>query len=640
MKRFALTIFLGAFLLFQVQPILGKYIVPWFGGSMSVWTTCMLFFQLMLLGGYVYAHVLSTRLARGRQIAVHLTLVGGSLLMLPISPSGEFWRADATEAPTAAILMLLLAQIGLPYLILSSTGPLLQSWFKQAHPERSPYRLYALSNAGSLLALISYPFLVESHLTLQTQGWVWAACYLAFAVACGAAGWRTSRSNSTPAAVEERPAAPPQPTQLALWTALAAVGSILLLSTTSKLCEDVATTPLLWVLPLAIYLTTFVICFDHDRWYDRRIFGPVLGLAVAVQVVVHRAFHPFPVATQAALFGATLFVSCMVCHGELVRSRPAARHLTTFYLTIALGGALGGVFTALVAPLLFVDFWEYQIGLIGVATLLLACLYRERDPEQAQRRWVWGSSYVALVGLGIALAWHVVGQRDAFVENSRNFYGVLRVQLVRDEWGNPMAELVHGQTTHGTQFYEPDRKHWPTTYYGHEGGIGVTVAALRELKATSEAPGLRIGVIGLGVGTMAALSEPGDYLRFYEINPEVERLARTHFSFLADAQAEIDVVIGDARITMQRELERGEEQAFDLLVVDAFNSDSIPLHLLTAEALAMYEQHLVAETGVLGVPYLQPAPGSGSRLARSRARERQRTPPPVLSSREGARGDL
>ncbi len=600
MTPFALTIPLSAFLLFLVQPVLGRYLVPRFGGGAGVWTACMLFFQVVLLGGYGYAHLLAARLAWRRQAMLHGALLLASLAFLPLAPAAAAARPGQGGSPTLAILLLLLTQVGLPYLLLSATGPLLQTWFCAAFPDRSPYRLYALSNAGSLLALLCYPLALESSFTLHQQGVAWSAGYGLFALACGAAAWRTAKLRAPAALVEAgAAAASPRPALVCFWLLLAAAGSVTLLATTNRLCQDLAAMPLLWVLPLALYLLTFIVCFERDRWYDRRLYVPLLLLGAAAATALREVGYGAPLWLQCGTCLVALLAACMVCHGELARSRPGPRHLTLFYLVLAGGGAVGGALTAVVAPAFFSDYWEYEVGLLGSCLLAFVAILRTRRADRAPwRRWALAAGYAAFLGLVTTNGVQAVDRHRAHVDSARSFYGVLHVQRVRDAFDRPVAELLHGGITHGLQFLDPDRRRWPTSYYGRDSGIGITV---HELAAGSgpDRRRLRIGVIGLGTGTIAALAGPGDHVRFYEINPDVERVARQHFSFLADTAARVDVVLGDARLVLEDELRRGAPQGFDVLAIDAFNSDAIPVHLLTREAFRAYEQHLADDCSVL-----------------------------------------
>lgn len=688
---YALTIFTGAFLLFLVQPLIGKYILPWFGGSPGVWTTCLLFFQTLLLGGYAYAHLTSAYLRPRTQALVHLALLGLSLAWIPIAPDAG-WKPLTGDAPTGRILLLLTACLGLPYLVLSATGPLIQRWFNLARPGVSPYRLYALSNAGSLLALLGYPFAVEPLLGREAQSWAWSGGLAVFAVLCGACAWQIRRlpeseavpaSPPTPsptdpaAAALAEPAAPdnPQPSDgnsaaaapgasaVFFWIALPAVASLLLVAITNKMSTDVAVTPFLWVLPLALYLLTFILCFDHPRWYHRGLFSALFAASCAVSWHLIEEGPSAPLGLQVIGYAVTLFVACMVCHGELYRLKPPPRHLTRFYLCISAGGALGGVTVALLAPRIFNDYHELPLGLWALAYFVgvLALLGRSRslaagsfagtlavvlllpalrvEPDGTVAGWFEGwfgqirafatGHWKELLGvavLGFASlreGWRPVGRQfdrrmaayplfmsillgvifilqasshtHSALEAVRNFYGALKVREYNRDLGEEhYYTLSHGVTTHGLQFSSGLRAVLPISYYGPTSGVG------RIVDEITGHPGRHIGVVGLGTGSMAAYAVPGDRLRFYEINSEVVRLAYERFTYLDGTAGRVQIVAGDARLTMEAELRRGEPQNFDLLVLDAFSSDAIPIHLLTAEAFSTYLQH-VRPDGVIAV---------------------------------------
>lgn len=601
MALYAVTIFLGAFLLFQVQPIVARYILPWYGGSPAVWTTCMLFFQLLLMGGYLYAHLVRTYLNPRRQPLVHAGLLLLALTLLPITPD-ESWKPVDGGNPTWQIVTLLLATVGLPYLVVATSSPLLQHWFSRTEPGRSPYRLFALSNAGSLLGLVTYPFLLEPLLPTGMQTRVWSATFGVYVLVCGVCAirvFRLSAPTTEPASVDA--VSDPVPTRdRVLWLLLAACGSLMLLATTSQMTQDVAVVPFLWVLPLGLYLITFIVCFDHERWYDRRVWSPVLGLALAAVIYMLRS-DDLTLVQQMVVYGVMVFASCMICHGELVKLKPATTHLTSFYLTVAGGGALGGIFASLVAPAIFNGFWEYQVGLVGTCVLLAVCsdLHRPDGRLSLVRNMAWGGGISALV---FSFATATQDDQDALIAATRNFYGVLRVYDTDiGEGPRPvlLRSLFHGAILHGSQLLA-ERRREPLTYYGDDSGVALAIELhpRREPETPASTPGLRIGVIGLGTGTVAALSHPEDTVRFYEINPEVERLANEYFFYLRDTRATTEVVLGDGRISMERELREQGSQQFDVLVLDAFSGDAIPIHLLTVEAAALYWQHL-RDDGVL-----------------------------------------
>ena len=616
MLVFGLTIFVGAFLLFLVQPLIAKFILPWFGGGPAVWTTCMLFFQMLLLGGYVYAHLSTRRLAPRRQVILHVILIASALLLLPITP-GDQWKPPDGATPTWRILLLLTSCLGLPYFVLSSTGPLMQAWVSRAYAGVAPYRLYALSNLGSLLALAGYPFLVEPNFSRLAQAGGWSlglGGFALLAVWCGAIVWRRAGNVPMPQGLQECGANEPgaeSPLPGAagksrwLWFALPACGSVLLLAVTNKICQDIAVIPFLWVLPLSLYLLSFIVSFDSPRWYWRPFWLPalVLALGATLWMMVGSTIHLpdivllspirwlFLQASLLSMFNmigiylGTLFVCCMVCHGEVYRLRPVANKLTGYYLMIAAGGAFGGLFVALLAPMLFKNYFELHVGLFGIALLAAVVMFvDEKSPLHGGRPvWGWGAIILASIGLGAGLYHNAAKSVADTVVVSRSFYGVLKVSESRME--DPMAHeltLEHGGTQHGLQFVSLKKRRWPTTYYTSASGIA------RAMEHFPRKQNRRVGVVGLGVGTMAAWGKAGDYFRFYEINEQVQFLARNRFWYLGDSPAKIEIVLGDARLSMERE----PDQRFDILVLDAFSSDAIPVHLLTREAFEIYLRHL------------------------------------------------
>jgi hypothetical protein len=607
---FAVTIFISAFLLFQVQPVIARYILPWYGGSTGVWTTCILFFQVGLLLGYSYAYLLRKYLGTRQQVAVHLSLLLITLLFLPITPS-EALKPVGGGDPLTGIIFLLLATVGVPYMMVSSTGPLLQHWYHQHFRDRSPYRLYALSNVGSLLALVSYPFLVEPEFSLQTQTLAWSSGYVVFVLVCAWCGCvliKDLSARELTGAVSARPVKRTGLIDPLLWLAYAATGSILLLATTNKITQDIAVVPFLWVVPLALYLVTFIIAFDSPRWYNRYFWLPAFFVSLPLVTTLLAQDHAdtgWSATYVIMTYTGAMFVACMVCHGEMTRIKPDPAHLTFFYLMVALGGAIGGIFVSLVAPLVFNGFWEFH--LIWVLVTVLSGIAVFRHPGRARPaflRWalvgVWGYA-------GVVLSMSLMENIDLHHENAmterRNFYGVLRVYGYEPGSYDESRELYHGIINHGLQFMHPKRRSRPTSYYGRYSGIGFVMEnPLRSADKAGNNPaqGLKVGVIGLGVGTLAAYARPGDNFRIYEINPEVESLAREYFTFLEDAAAPVDVILGDGRISLETELKENGPQGFDVLVLDAFSGDAIPAHLLTREAFELYWQHLKAD-GILAV---------------------------------------
>ena len=589
-SAYALTILLSAFLLFQLQPILGRMVLPWFGGSAAVWTICMLFFQALLLLGYLYAHTVVIWFSANAQRWIHLSLIGVSVTMLPLA-AGVHWKPVDGGDPTWRILGLLACSAGLPYFVLSSTSPLLQAWFARERSAGLPYRLFALSNLGSMVALLTYPGLVEPNLSLREQSLAWSGGYAAFATACALISWRAGRASSRIARAEWPHSTPRLRTWLA-WIALAFCPSALLLAITTHLTQNVAPIPLLWVVPLALYLLSFILCFEGARWYRRALWMPLFGLALAAMTgALLDNGRLLGLAAMISLFCAGLFAVAMVCHGELAARKPDASALTQFYLMIAFGGMLGGVFVGYLAPRMFDGYYELQIGLL-VSVAAVWWVLRDDPtawPNRGNVRLRRGSLVLLALTLVAALVYRPVAvARDSRIM-ARNFYGVLRTKDVIAQ-GSVRRTLHHGRIIHGMQLIDDARRRWPTTYYAPGSGIGL---AMRETQSGS---GRRIGVIGLGTGTLAAYARSGDYFAFYEIDPNVIELAWREFSYLADSAAKIAVNVGDARLVLDRQ----PLQRFDVLVVDAFSGDAIPMHLLTREAFALYARHLTQD-GVLAV---------------------------------------
>jgi len=670
-NRIAVTVFIGAFLLFQVQLVVGKYLLPWFGGTPSVWTACLLFFQVLLLGGYSYSHFVAMRLATPKQRNLHAGLLVFSILVLfflsfvwpsPITP-GSAWKPQPDGNPTVLILRFLLASVGLPFFLLSSTGPLLQHWFSQRNPGVSPYRLYSLSNLGSLLGLVCYPFLVEPNLHLRTQAWVWSFSYLIFVGLCvsvapwGAAILTSAARPSELSAEETSP--PPTRSRQVFWVSLAACGSAILLAVTNVVSQEVAVSPFLWVFPLCLYLITFILCFEYPRLYRRGLLQLFFFLTAAGTCAMRLRSAVAPLIPELLLFFSVMFACCMVVHGEIACTKPHPRYLTRFYLCISLGGAIGGIFVSIVAPLIFHGLWEFPITLLatgglvllgvrwdseswwfrslpwvplvlcavvlcliplagpafgwksisvmplwywilaGAVTIGAGVLYRiaSRQPEQSLGRFIMrGSALAALGVIALGFFWEAKERLSDTVARSRNFYGVLAVVKDTSPAGDFLFLRDH-MTDHGMQYTDPALARVPAGYYGTNSGISML---LRDQPARP----IRVGVIGRGIGTLAAYSRPGDYFRFYEINPDVIRLAQgsgAYFTFLRDSPGAVEVVLGDARLSLEREAARGEAQKFDVLVLDAFSGDAVPVHLLTREAFSLYRAHLSSEDSIIAV---------------------------------------
>jgi spermidine synthase len=576
------TIFLSAFLLFLIEPLFAKLILPWFGGSAAVWTTCMVFFQFALLAGYLYAFGIARYLSARAQRMVHTALLASALLLLPLIPA----QTNPGEHPVAKLLAILATVLGLPFFLLATTGPLLQVW----SPKRSPYRLYALSNAGSLLALVAYPLLIEPNVPTRTQDIAWSIAFAIFAVLCALSAWTTQTGPIQSTAAPAR--------SIATWFALATAGSMLLLSTTNQLTQNVAAVPFLWVLPLIVYLLTFILCFESDRWYRRGPYSRMLifGFAIVAYTIYDIQLSvPIYIAVPVMLFG--LFAGCMFCHGELAALKPEKQHLASFYVAIAAGGAAGALLVGLAAPAIFSGIYELAISMLVVSVLALWL------GTQWSVRLLW--SVATATTIAVIAAQAIAYHRNARVV-TRDFYGSLRVVESKGT-----RRLYHGTIEHGSQALN---RNDPTTYYGPDSGIGLA------LRLCCTGP-KRVGIVGLGAGTLAAYGRTGDTFRYYEIDPEVIRIAQSQFTYLSKSAAKIDTVVGDARLSLAAE----PPQRYNVLAIDAFSGDAIPVHLLTREAFELYRRHL-APGGILAIhisnQYLDLAPvvaslAPGARLVES-----------------------
>ncbi len=616
---FALTMAWSALLLFQIQPMLGKVLLPLLGGAPAVWITCLFFFQSALLCGYLYAHLLVRFVSLRRQWLIHLFLLLLACLVLPVTAHSSSLTREI-DRPTLKILHVLTRSVGMPFVLLSATAPLLQHWW-QTRYRTTPYHLYAASNAGSLVGLWIYPLLVEPRFTLASQGQSWSWGYFIFTLAILALGraiwmaWQPAWASVNPIRDRENSIANVTPDarvdaiHVVLWIAYSLCGSVMLLATSNLLCQDIASVPFLWILPLTVYLLSFIGCFLIERIYHRGL-GMVawfLSLLVIVWMLTAGLRVYRQLSLQAAGFLFVLATVCWICHGELYRIRPAARSLTLYFLAISLGGVIGSATVTFLAPLLFSGYYEFYLAMAACLLLVLAGWRLEvvtASRPDLRLRYALRLATVSLLTFGfVALMWYAAemsGQgrpasnaKRATLAAGRNFYGVLRV--VQNDLRDPSrarVSLLHGSTTHGFQFLEESKRALPTAYFGRRSGIGVAIQAMQKQRPNTPS---RWGVIGLGTGTLAAYARDGDTIRFYEINPLVVEYAEEHFGFLRDARTRgvrVEVVVGDARAELQRELDSGDRQNFDLLVMDAFSGDSVPMHLLTREAMTLYWQHV------------------------------------------------
>lgn len=605
---FGSAILASAFLLFVVQPMVGKRILPWFGGAAGVWILCLAFYQTTLFVGYAYAHLL-TRFAPPRgQFLIHLVVSLAAISVMPALP-GDSWRPSGAVNPRSDILLMLTANVALPFMLLASTGPLVQTWFARRFPGRSPYPLYAVSNIGAFAALLAYPFILEPWFTLSATSLIWTSAFIATVVvilACARLAWRAGiDAEKGPGKVSEFDERLTRRSDVFLWVGLSACAVLLLMGITNTLCLDIASVPFLWVLPLATYLLSFILCFAAERFYRPVAYSlPTViafALTLGASTAKDRLGWPIPdlldsVFVQVPSYCALLFGACMLLHGELYTRRPAPHSLTLFYLCLSAGGALGGLFVGLAAPVLFNDYYELRLGLwLSLALFMASRLLRGHagDWKMLNRKTRLAAPVVLLIAA--VLLWPARIQAPGQIYKERNFYGVLRVTETGDGRAR-QRRLASGSTLHGLQFLNEGDRRLPTTYYGRATGIGMLLGS-REGERS-----MRMGLIGLGVGTLASYGREGDALRYYEIDPGVVRIARDSqlFSFLSQSRAEVEIVLGDARLAIADEADRNEEQAFHLLVIDAFSSNAIPVHLLTVEAFRHYLAAM-SPSGVLAV---------------------------------------
>jgi hypothetical protein len=574
---FGITIFISAFLLFQVQPMIAKMILPWFGGAAAVWITCMLFFQVALLAGYIYAHLLINRLKPQSQILAHGAMLCVSLCLLPVTPGQEL-RVMKDVDPLLHLLIILATSVGLPYFLLSTTSPLLQSWYASTYKKALPYRLFALSNLASLLGLLAYPFFIEPNFTLGAQSESWSAAYTVFAAACFIASLTAlkqarRRKTVAPAKIEkpDEKAAPPAAGDKVMWLLLSACASVLLLATTNYLTQNIASIPFLWIVPLALYLFTFTLCFDRSGWYRRQWYVWIAaGFIAAMSYAVVEWGQNYSMMVTIPLFSLGMFMLCMFCHGELASRKPSPKYLTGFYLSLSMGGAVGGALIGIVAPRVLTGPFELPLSLIVCASLLFAVNFRQRTLVR-----------LACIAIIAVTVWSAGSYIRSFTGSAeflaRDFYGGLKVAVYDKGKQSEHRALIHGVVSHGIQFTDPRLRNGHYSYYAESSGIGM---ALNNLQ-----PGPRqVGILGLGVGALASYARPGDTFRFYEIAPLVEKVARQQFSYLADCRGKVDVITGDGRLSIEQE----PDSKFDILIMDAFSSDSIPTHLVTLEALRLY----------------------------------------------------
>ncbi|WP_394753030.1 spermidine synthase [Crenothrix sp.] len=632
---FALTLFTSASLMFVIQPMFGKILLPLLGGSPAVWNTCMVFYQTILFLGYFYAHVLSTRFSQHQQILIHIVVIVVSFLALPLGLPDN--AVPPTEGnPAFWLFWILLLAIGLPFFVVSTTGPLIQKWFASVghHTSHDPYFLYVASNIGSLLALLSYPFLLEPNIGLASQKTLWSVGYGALCVlitVCAFVLWKSQQNVLISEAASEDKQELSVATRLH-WLVLAFVPSSLLLGLTNFISTDIASVPLLWIIPLTLYLLSFVIVFS--KWNDK-----IHPLMVQLQPIVLLPFIAYSFINPAVLpywvdLGLHLlafFLAIMVCHGELVKNRPSTQHLTTFYLIMSFAGMLGGMFNSFVAPFIFNAVYEYPLMIVAALLLRPGVRAAFADGKQALLQAAFplllivvgtvvffsiddwsayfdtlGVALILLVGLTysfrnkpitlallsgalIAFTMALHGLMSNTLYQERTFFGVLAVReaTIMDEQGHPekVHELFHGTTKHGAQRLSAENSRTPLTYYSVPGPMGQLFKAYDGVSQN-----WNVGVVGLGAGALTCYAKEGQTWTQYEIDPLVVAIASDpkYFTYISQCGKNTTMRVGDARLSLDKE----PDAKFDLLVLDAFSSDSVPTHLLTQEALAMYFKKL------------------------------------------------
>ncbi len=640
---FAATLFISAALMFVLQPMFGKLLLPWLGGSPAVWNTCMVFYQTILFLGYLYAHLLSTRLSKQRQVLIHSGLILLTFIALPLSLPAEM-SPPTDSNPTFWLLKILFLAIGLPFFIVSTTSPLLQKWFAHIghHTSHDPYYLYAASNTGSLIALLSYPFLLEPNIGLSRQTNYWSSGYILLCLmifACAALLWRNTRAAGTNLQEDsEIPATNLSYRQQLHWLVLAFVPSSLLLGLTNFISTDIASVPLLWIIPLTLYLLSFILVFSKWAAPIHR-FMLTLQPIVLLPFIAYSFINPAIVAFRVNLFLHLLafFLAIMVCHGELARLRPPTRYLTRYYLIMSFAGMLGGMFNTFIAPFIFNAVYEYPIMIIAalllrpnpktehdwkkqvlldsawpIAFLVLGLtVYASTDnlPEYLDAI---GVTLLLLTGLNYSfhrrslslslftgiilfftLGLHSLLSNTLYQE--RTFFGVLSVResVLLNEQNQPEIyhELFHGTTKHGAERLAPELRTLPLTYYSRPGPMGQLFKTYDTVNENWS-----IGVVGLGAGALACYAKPGQHWTFYEIDPLVLTIAENtdYFYYLKLCSHNTVMQIGDARLSLQQE----PDKKFDLLILDAFSSDAVPTHLLTREAIKLYFRKLKSD-GIL-----------------------------------------
>lgn len=604
---FTTTILLSSFLLFAVQPLIGKFLLPYFGGSYSVWITALFFFQFTLFIGYFYSFLIS-ELSVKKQVIIHTTVLIISLLILTtvknmwITPITPPISSFSINNDFLRVFFYLFVAIGLPFAILSSTTILLQSWFNNAY-KKSPYVLYSMSNVGSLLALLSYPILIEPHIKLTLQANYWSYLYVIYLLLVLMSTLSIIKKTSTKKTkvVGNLMGIKILKNKIIFWVLLSAMGSSLLVSSTTFLTQSIASVPLIWLVPLCLYLVSFILTFKSDNWFKPRFFGYLFLLLVSI--VLSTAFHTVHLGFISILLVIfTAYTGFMLLHGKLYSVRPDPKYLAIYYLCVSFGGLLGGFFSSLLAPILFVELYEYHITLALITILALFILGAHKkslmhkivnNSFPNQRNFQIFSTLVILTSF-LTINYFFVKQESIY--SQRTFYGLLKVVDTKED-DIVVRQFVSGRILHGLEVLNEETLK-PRSYYGDGSGMSL---AINNHPSRLKNESMNIGIIGLGIGTVAAYANDSDTLTFFEIDPEVEKIARKYFRFLDHSKGDVKVLIGDGRLVLEKLIKSDGFNKFDILVVDAFTDDSIPVHLVTKEAFDIYLQSLDPKNGLLTV---------------------------------------
>ena len=578
--------------------MMAKVILPWFGGSPSVWTTSILFFQFFLLFGYLYSHLLCRFLTIKKGIVLHLLFLGFSLLMLPVYPSST-WKLTDKFTPEIKVLLTLFSTISIPYLLLSTSGPLIQFWFSKYFENKSPYYLFSISNFGSLLGLVSYPFFFEPFFGLKLQTHIWSITNILYILMCSIIGIFVFKGNFANNEISKKSVGHRYSfSRKASWIFLAFLGVVIMLGATNEMTQDLPPIPFLWVLSLGIFLISFIIPFAKERREGPNIWKKTFNISLLLLILLKVTGHGMPIVFQVITYAFILYSACMVCHIELAATKPKEEYLTEFYLYISLGGGLGSLFVTFLGPVLFNQYFEMYLALLSIYGFIGIQKYELFSKTSKAFEKGMKVNFILWLSSGLICFSLLYFKDNMMIKNlilkDRNFYGVLKILDTKFQGDEIKRALFDGKTIHGLQFLNSKNTLSPSLYYTEESGVGL---AFNTLKNKSNS---KVGIIGLGAGTLASYAKENDIFDFYEINPQVIDIANNQFTYLKNSKAKIKTYLGDARITLEEIYRNKGTKSYDLIVLDAFSSDAIPTHLLTREAFLLYTQHL-SEEGTLAI---------------------------------------